>query len=521
MRTAARLLPFATALALVAPSTGAAQSESYTQLQTFSYLLDQVRRNYVVSVSTEALVRGAIEGMLRSLDPHSRFVPRAENERWLEWSAGRLAATGIVLDDEDGVPTVMAVRPGSAAARERILPGDRVLALNDTSVAGEPVRHLQLKLTGERGTVVRLRLARGPIVEPETVTVSVRNETERAQSVTTVRTLAPGLGYVRLAEFQHQAAAELRDAVQRATAGPAPRALVLDLRGNPGGDVQAAVDVAEEFLPKGTLVCRMVGRRDENNRDFRTTADGRFRDLRLAVLVDEHTASAAEILAGALQDHDRARIMGRRTFGKALVQRLYEVPPNGDAAWLTVAYVQTPSGRLIQRRYQGLSLEQYYTLAGRGGDAQDTLPSYRTDSGRTVRGGGGIEPDSLLPAPPRPPLWWSLVADSGLDYAVADSVAPTLPADAASRTRWLDAGPEWRTRLVEPLLARARARLRVTAAPDRVQAEKIAEILATRAAAVRWGADFADEFQLHNDSDVRAAAAALGRTLTTSSGDHK
>jgi len=489
----------------------AAQSPSYEQLQTFSGLLSQIRLNYVEPVSTEQLVRAAIAGMLRSLDPHSRFVPRDQNDRFLAWEAGRLAGTGIMLEDEDDGIRVEAVLKESPAARAGILPGDQVLALNDTLVVGSTARELQVRLIGDRGTRVRLQLARGPRLQADTLTVTVRNEILRPRSIATARQLVPGVGYIRLQGFQAQAGKEVHDAAGHVLSGLRLRRLILDLRGNPGGELQAAVDVASEFLPRGTVVCRTEGRRQDTDHEYATTGDGPFANVPLAVLIDEHTASAAEVLAGALQDHDRAVILGRRSFGKALVQRLFEVPPAGDAVWLTVGYVRTPSGRLIQRRFRGVGAEQYYAAAGRAGASEDTLTAYRTDGGRTVRGGGGIRPDSTLPAPAAPPLWWTAAAESSFDHTVADSVAPTLASDAASRAAWLDASAEWRTRLLLPLLDRVRSRLRVTAALDSAQAIEMAEVLAARAAEVRWSTDFGEEFRLHNDPDVRTALAWFDR----------
>ncbi|HTT67376.1 MAG TPA: S41 family peptidase [Gemmatimonadales bacterium] len=495
------------ALAAVPPL--AAQSQTFEQLQTFSYLLSQVRLNYVTPVGTEQLVRSAIEGMLRSLDPHSRFVPRSENDLWLSWQAGHVAGTGILVEDQDGILAVAAVRSGSSAAREGILPGDRLLALDDTLVSGSPAHTVQLRLLGEQGRKVRLRLARGPLVQPETLTVTVRNEVLRPRSVSDARQIQ-GVGYVRLEQFEDQAAKEVHDAVGRALSGLRVRRLVLDLRGNPGGEISAAVDVASQFLPKDKVVCKTTGRRQDMDRTYSTSGDGPFADVPMVVLIDRYTASAAEILAAALQDHDRATILGRRSFGKALVQRLFEVPPNGDAAWLTVGFVHTPSGRLIQRRYEGLTAEQYYALAGGGGAAQDTLTTFTTDSGRTVRGGGGIAPDSALPPRAPPPLWWSVAADSGFDHAIADSVAPTLSSNAESH--WPADTTSWRERLLRPFLERVRSRLRVTADADSAQAIAMAEALADRAASVRWGADAAENFELFNDPDIRAAVAWLDRT---------
>jgi carboxyl-terminal processing protease len=485
--------------------------ETYQQLQTFSYLLSQVRLNYVTPVGTDRLVRAAIEGMLRALDPHSRFVPRAENDRWLAWRAGELAETGIIVEDEEGSVSVAAVIRGSSAAHKGIFPGDRVLALDDTLVAGTPAHAVQLRLLGDAGRKIRIRIARGPLAQPETLTVTVKNEVLRPRSVAVTRQIQ-GIGYVRLAQFSAEAAKETRDAVNHALSGLRERRLILDLRGNPGGEVLAAVNVASEFLPKDEVVCRTVGRRADMDRTFVSDGDHPFTDVQLVVLIDRHTASAAEIVAGALQDHDRAAILGRRSFGKALVQRLFPVPPNGDAVWLTVGLVHSPSGRLIQRRYAGLTADQYYALAGGGGTEQDTVATYRTDSGRTVRGGGGIAPDSELPARAQPPLWWSAAVDSGVDLAVADSVAPTLGSDPGSRAAWSRDTTGWRLRLLRPLLERVRTRFRVTATADSAQELEIAKELAQRAAEVRWSADFAEEFALDNDQDVRTAVAWLERT---------
>jgi carboxyl-terminal processing protease len=504
-----RLGVVAVALLAAAARPASAQTPTYELVQSFSYLLSQVRLNYVLPVNTEQLVHASIAGMLRSLDPHSRFVPRAENDRWMAWEAGRLAGTGIALEDEDGAATVAAIRAGSPAERAGILPGDRVLALNDTSVSGLTAQALQLRLVGEQGSRVRLLLERGLRVQPETLTVSVRHDLVTPRSVADARSLAPDVAYVRLEGFEANAAPELRQAVERVLTSRRPRALVLDMRGNPGGQMRAAVAVASLFFPKGVVVFRTEGRRQEMDSTFVTTDDGALTDLRLVVLIDAWTASAAEALAGALQDHDRAVILGRRSFGKALVQRLYEVPPNGDAVWLTVGYIHTPSGRLIQRRYAGLTPEQYYTLAGHGGAAEDTAQVFKTDSGRPVRGGGGIEPDSELPAATTPPLWWSAAADSNFEDAIADSVAPTLDPSERGRAAWLDATDNWRQYLLTPFLARVRSRLGVTAAPDSGQQAAIAKLLAARAAEVRWGAEFAREFRLHSDSDVRVALARL------------
>jgi hypothetical protein len=200
------------------------------------------------------------------------------------------------------------------------------------------------------------------------------------------------------------------------------------------------------------------------------------------------------------------------------MQQAFHVAPRDDAVMLTVGYVLLPSGRLIQRRYQGMSLAQYYALAGRApGDTTVTDSTYRTAGGRPVRGGGGVLPDSVLPVPAPLPAWWTAAADSGFFLAVADSVSATLPPpqDAAGRDAWFGAPDEWRTRLLEPLLARVRARLGVAAQPDSAVAARMARNLAARAVEVRWGPEAMEDFRLRHDPAI-AAARDLVRTLGVS-----
>jgi carboxyl-terminal processing protease len=229
------------------------------------------------------------------------------------------------------------------------------------------------------------------------------------------------------------------------------------------------------------------------------------------VLIDEHSASAAEALAGSLQDHDRALLLGRRSFGKALIQTAFFVPPGGEVLMLTIGHVLSPSGRFIQRRYAGLATEQYYSLAGQGGTAEDTLKVYHTDLGRVVRGGGGIAPDAPLPRPAPLPVWWSVAADSGFDNAVADSVALSLPATPAARAAWLAAPNRWRTTLLPLFLTRVRTRLRVPALTDSALDVRLSRILAARVAEVRWGLDAYDELVARSSTDVQAAIGYFPR----------
>jgi carboxyl-terminal processing protease len=311
-------------------------------------------------------------------------------------------------------------------------------------------------------------------------------------------------GYLRLDDFMGNAAEETHDGLKRLRGMRAER-VILDLRANPGGVVVSAVEIASEFLPKNTVIFRTRGRKRDTDTTFTTKRDGDFRELPLIVLIDERSASAAEALAGSLQDHDRALLVGRRSFGKALMQSLFFLP-SGDNIWLTIGRVVTPSGRFIQRRYHGLGYEQYLSFAGKSGAAEDTMAVFTTDAGRAVRGGGGIVPDIVVPITAPLPVWWSAAADSGFDDAVSDSVAQTLSPAPAARSAWLTAESEWQATLLPPFLARVRARLGVTAATDRLLEQRLARILAARSAEVRWGAEAREEFVIRNDRTIRVAA---------------
>ena len=196
--------------------------------------------------------------------------------------------------------------------------------------------------------------------------------------------------------------------------------------------------------------------------------------------------------------------------GKALMQSIFFLP-SGDIVWLTVGRVITPSGRIIQRRYQGIGYEQYLSFGGKSGAEEDTAAVFKTDAGRPVRGGGGVVPDVVVPISAPLPVWWSAAADSGFDDAVSDSVAQTLPATPAARAAWLRASTEWRDKLVPPFLARIRSRLGVTAAADDVLERRLAVNLALRVAEVRWGPEAWEEFLVRNDGTIRVATEQFPR----------
>ncbi|HEU4799238.1 MAG TPA: S41 family peptidase [Gemmatimonadales bacterium] len=497
-------------LLLFLPRVATAQSRMtpYEQLQVLSTVINQVRRSYVDSVSYHHLVRAAVEGMLASLDPHSRYESREEFERRMGFERGELASPGIAVDILDGAVIVLGVADDSPAARAGLQPGDRVKAVDGETMEGVGAAEIADRLLGEKGSRLRLTLARGSRIDPDTFTVSLRREQLELRVVSPPVALGPEVAYVRLALFDEESDRQLRDAIREARKDGA-RQLVLDLRNNPGGSLAATSRIANLFLPEGALAFELIGRTAGRSDSLRVEEEGEFRRMPLVVLVNESSASAAEILAASLQDLDRAVVVGRRTFGKALAQQPFPLP-SGDVVWLTTARVRTASGRFIQRRYQGIAPGQYEANAGQVDAAIRDSQAFRTIGGRPVSGGGGVLPDIEV-AWGTYPAWFSVASDSGWTILLADSVAATLPAAPTALMPWVGDSLGWKARLLEPLTDRVRGRLDVHSAPDARASWRMARSLAARVAEVRWGTEGGRQFLLRSDPDVAAALDALGR----------
>src|SRR5437879_6146868 len=259
-RTVGPMLLVLGALLSGSPTVGlsdavAQQRSAYEELQTFSGVLNHVRLNYVDSVTYAQMVRAAIVGVLHALDPHSLFFSRDDWERRNALERGELAVTGLSFENVDSAITVLSVSPRSPAARAGVLPGDRLTTVNDTAIAGLDVEKIALRMAGEKGSKVRLQFERGPRLEPDTFTITLKRDFLHPLSVSIVRMADSATGYVRLDEFGPTAAEEVHRGLKDLK-GKGMRRLILDLRANPGGYVIAAVELASEFLPKGTVVFR-------------------------------------------------------------------------------------------------------------------------------------------------------------------------------------------------------------------------------------------------------------------------
>ncbi len=378
-------------------------------LAQFTRVYEVVEQNYAEPVDADkAIYHGAIPGMLRVLDPHSTFFDPKAYSLLKEEETGKYYGVGMTIAERAGKVIVIAPFVGSPAYRAGIHAGDIIVAVDGRSAANLSVDEVADLVRGPGGTSVRISVLRENSAKPLDFTVR-RGEIPR-DAIDVAFLLRPGIGYVHIASFNETATSELRkDLDQFGNL----KGLVLDLRQDPGGLLNAAVGVAGEFLPQGTVIVSQRGRASTEVVYRATRGDG-GKDYPIVVLVDRGTASAAEIVAGALQDHDRALIAGETTFGKGLVQTVFPLSYNTALA-LTTAKYYTPSGRLIQRNYAGVSLYDYYY--GRD-DHRAMHPRKQeiryTDSGRPVYGGDGITPDVKL-AQPKPNHFQDLIAEH---YAV-------------------------------------------------------------------------------------------------------
>jgi carboxyl-terminal processing protease len=352
----------------------------------FDEVMTHIERYYVDSVSTSDLYGKAIDGMLEELhDPHSVFLRADRLARLNESTTGNYGGVGIQIDVRDGWVIVVSALPGTPAERAGIETGDRIVEVGGKSTKGWSMEETRSALRGAPGTSVSVVTERAGTKRPVTL---VRQEIHRS-AVARSMLLPDGVGFVDLKAFSDSTEKELSrsiDSLSRA----GMRSLVLDLRLNPGGLLTQGVGVSDLFLDRGQEIVTMKGRVRDANRNFVDSAPQRWPKLPMVVLVDEYSASASEIVAGALQDHDRAVVIGHTSYGKGSAQTLYPIT-GGSALKLTTAKWFTPSGRSISKPH-GADAD----------DNEDTNPAapaprekFKTDAGRTVYGGGGITPDVI------------------------------------------------------------------------------------------------------------------------------
>ena len=360
---------------------------------------------YVDSVSDDKLVEDAIRGMLEKLDPHSSYSTAKETSALNEPLNGSFDGIGIQFNIS--ADTLIVIKPVVKGPSERvgIMAGDRIIAVNDTAIAGVKMTQQEImrRLRGPKGTKVRVDVVRRGIAG--VLHFVVTRDKIPVTTLDAAYMIRPTVGYIRIGSFGLTTYDEFMKAVT-ALRKQGMKSLVLDLQENGGGYMQPAIQIANEFLAKGDLIVYTQGR-SEGRRDFRTNGNGTLRDVRLVVLVNEFSASASEIVTGALQDQDRAIVVGRRTFGKGLVQRPIDFN-DGSMMRITVAHYYTPSGRCIQKPYtKGNAMDYAMDIDKRYKHGEfysadsihfaDSLKYYTLRRHRTVYGGGGIMPDYFVP----------------------------------------------------------------------------------------------------------------------------
>jgi len=375
-----------------------AQDQVPVQYDVFSKALHAIEQHYVGDAESDRLVYSAITGMLQTLDPHSSFMDPRSYAQMRERQEGRYYGLGISIQVIDGDITVFTVFEGSPAYEAGIRRGDIIAKIEGEETKGWQTDQAVGKLRGPKGTSVGISIRRAGFDKP--IDLQVRRDEVRMPSVTAAVMLDATTGYVKIGDqgFGENTDQELGKALKDLTQQGMKR-LVFDLRDNPGGALDQAIKVSNRFLPKGDLIVYTRGRAPNSDQDYRATESSDYLTMPMITLVNRNSASASEIVSGALQDHDRSLIVGETTFGKALVQSVYRLS-RGAAALITTARYYTPSGRLIQRPWDG-TFDEYltYTLKDQKEREKSADQLKYTAAGRKVYSGGGIEPDLRFDGP--------------------------------------------------------------------------------------------------------------------------
>lgn len=363
-----------------------------------------VENKYVDSISIDSLTELVIPLMMKELDPHSEYIPARDMQAMNEALEAEFDGIGVTFNAATDTVIILSVIPNGPSAKAGIVPGDRIIQVNDTLVAGVnmPQNDIVKRLRGKRGTHVKLSLQRQGVAE--LVDMDVVRDAIPIKSIEAAFMINDNVGMVRLSQFARTSHIELLKALATLREQGMTK-LIFDLRGNAGGFLDQAILIANEFLPRGNLIVYTEDRNGEQIKEY-SNGSGSATDLDLIVLIDEGSASSSEILAGAVQDNDRGTIVGRRSFGKGLVQQ--QVPyADGSALRLTIARYYTPTGRSIQKPYQNGQQDDYDMDMVRRYDNNEFFSAdsihfadslkFTTPKGKVVYGGGGIMPDVFIP----------------------------------------------------------------------------------------------------------------------------
>ncbi len=398
----------------------ARQDQVAQQYKIFTSALDAISKEYVEELPQDRLVYGAIDGMLKQLDPHSSFFDPRSYRQLRERQSGSYYGLGIQIQSIDGDITVMSVFENSPAYKKGLRRGDVIARIKSDnprpeSDKGEPIKpdaqgwydakgwtsdQAVTQLKGPRGTMVGISIKRRGA--DGLIDLQIERDTVNMSTVRGAFMIDKDTAYVKLGDFSETSNEEIGNALKNLSA-KGMKQLILDLRDNPGGPLDQAIRISNRFLPKGDMIVYTKGRTPNSNEEYRATEDSDYTHQPIVVLVNRSSASASEIVSGALQDHDRALIVGETTFGKALVQSVYSIGTRNSPAGLalTTGRYYTPSGRMIQRPWDG-AFDEYLTYSLRDQKADrshDSAELRYTDGKRKVYGGGGIEPDKFILGP--------------------------------------------------------------------------------------------------------------------------
>lgn len=373
----------------------------FDQLNKFKDVLSLAEKFYVDDVDTKKMVESAIAGMLQDLDPHSVYIPAKDIPKITEDFKGSFEGIGVEFEVRNDTLRVVTPVPGGPSEALGILAGDKIVRIDDSSAIGITQEEVPKKLRGPKGTRVRVAIYRTG--EKNLIDFDIVRDKIPLYTVDVAMMVEPEIGYVSVNRFAQTTATEFGEALRKLRAKGMKR-LVLDLRNNGGGLLDQAFRMSNELIPAGKKIVYTKGRRPEFNNEFISEGGG-FTDVSLIVLVNAGSASASEIVSGAIQDWDRGLVVGETTFGKGLVQQQYELPDK-SAFRLTTARYYTPSGRLIQRPF-GKNIDEYRHAAidreevegenlEHNGEEDSTKPVFKTAGGRNVYGGGGITPDYIV-----------------------------------------------------------------------------------------------------------------------------
>jgi carboxyl-terminal processing protease len=465
------------------------------EVGAFTRAFALVEQNFADPVSADkAIYKGAIPGMLRTLDPHSNFFDPKDYQLLREDQKGHYYGVGMQVAARNGKTVVVAPFPGAPAYKAGMRPGDVIARINDKPADNLTTNEVADLLKGPRGTEVIVVVSREGTPQPLSFTM-IRDEIIR-KSVEDAFWVKPGIAYVKVLQFAETTGKELEDNMRRLGENNI-KGLIFDLRDNPGGLLNEGVAVADRFLQKNQVIVSHRGRASAE-KPYVARNGNHGRDYPIVVLVDRLSASAAEIVAGAMQDHDRAWVLGEKTFGKGLVQTVFPLSDSTGLA-LTTAHFYTPSGRLIQRDYSNKSFYDYYYH--RDESAQNSNDVKMTDSGRTVYGGGGITPDEKYETPKMDRLEMGLFREGLFNFTRTyfASHSATLPKG------WMPDEPIL-NELHDFLLRRATPFTEAEFTADR---DWIVRNLGKEMYTTAFNVDVADQFYSETDPEVARAVEAM------------